>query len=189
VGLGVLGVVRVCGIRVNFEFFKDGAAETVVGDHAFHSVFDQAFRVLLSQAFRRIGFVATNVAGEAVVDFLLFFSTRQRYLGGIDDDDEISGIDVGGEDRLVFTTEEAGDLHCDTPEGAACRINHIPATLDFFGFCRKRFHYGKKSALPARISDIDDLLIPGKRGQRIVFGVCTVNRFLSANSHKFQLLL
>ena len=45
---------------------------------------------------------ATRETGVVVVLLLLKLTARQLHLGRVDDDDEVTGVDVWGEDGLVL---------------------------------------------------------------------------------------
>ena len=47
-------------------------------------------------------------------------------LVGIDDDDIVTGVHVGGVNRLVFAAQDVGDLAGQTAQDDAIRIYHIP---------------------------------------------------------------
>jgi hypothetical protein len=61
-------------------------------------------------------------------------------LVSIDHDDEIAGVNVGGENWLVLATEEACGLNSDLAEDLALGVDHIPLALDFMRLGGKRIH-------------------------------------------------
>ena len=57
----------------------------------------------------------------------------EHHLVGIDDDHVVTGVDVGGEDRLVLATEDAGGLRAQTPEHHALSVDDVPCAGDLAG--------------------------------------------------------
>jgi hypothetical protein len=64
----------------------------------------------------------------------------QHDLLRIDDDDVVTGIDVGGEDRLVLATQDAGDLGAQTTEHHALGVDDVPGAGDLTCFRAVRAH-------------------------------------------------
>jgi hypothetical protein len=74
---------------------------------------------------------------------------RDLQLAGVDNDDEITGVDVGSEFWLVLAAKTVCHFAGDTPENLIRRVNHVPFTRNLMGFCGKRLHdRSKKIAAP-----------------------------------------
>ena len=63
---------------------------------------------------------------------------------GVDHDDEIAGIHVGGIDRLFFPAQKIGGFHGDLAEDLVIGVDDPPLARNFVGFCRKRLHQSGK---------------------------------------------
>lgn len=76
-----------------------------------------------------------------IISFLVPFLSGKPHLPGVDDNNKITRIQVGGEDRFVLPTQDIGDIRGQPSENLALRIDQVPALLDefFFSGCM-RFH-------------------------------------------------
>jgi hypothetical protein len=149
--LGFLSGVRVFVALVHFQLGHEHAAEPVFRNHAPNGVSDQFFRVAGPHLGDGSVFFATFPAGighELLVRLLL---AGDKHLLGIDNDDKIAGIQVGGIDRLVLSTKDVGDLGGKAAQDGAVGINHMPFALVQIYFRQMRFH----------------LRIPIKRGEKL----------------------
>jgi hypothetical protein len=84
--------------------------------------------------------LAADITGEGGVDLLDFLGTGKANLVGIDDDDEVAAIDMGGEKRFALSAKQIRGVDSDGTEDLALGIDDVPLALDFFGFCGKGFH-------------------------------------------------
>ena len=66
VRLWLIGLMRVLGTSVDLQLFQDGTAQTIVGNHALHSVLDQHFRVLGADLFDGLHLLAADVTGNTI---------------------------------------------------------------------------------------------------------------------------
>jgi hypothetical protein len=71
---------------------------------------------------------------------LLTLVAGQGDLLGVDDDDEVTGVDVRGEGRLVLAAQQRGRLRRETPEDDVTRVDDVPATNDVAGLGGVRAH-------------------------------------------------
>ncbi len=71
--------------------------------------------------------------------FGLFFAGDGDFFG-VDDDHEVPGIEVRGEDGFVFTAQGIGNLHGQTAEDGPVGINDMPLALIHVNFRQMRFH-------------------------------------------------
>ena len=65
---------------------------------------------------------------------------RPEYTPHVDDDDELTAINVGGELRSVLAAKNVCGGYCGTAEGLTGSVNDIPFTRNGFGFCHKSRH-------------------------------------------------
>ena len=133
--LWLLGFVRVGVTSVNLELFHLGGTKLVLGNHAFDSPLEDELGATLADLGRSLNGLTADVTGVTGVDFVLFLGPGEAGVFGIDDDDEVTGINVRREDRLVLSAEETGCLHGDFTDDLVLGINDVPGTLDVSWFC------------------------------------------------------
>ena len=116
---------------VDLEFREDLTSEAVVRDHALDCHFDDALRLACAEFGDGVDLFTTDVAGVADVLLLLFFFTGENHLLGVDDHNEIAGVDVWCEDCLVLAAQEAGCGHSHLTEDFTLGVDDVPFTVDF----------------------------------------------------------
>jgi hypothetical protein len=126
--------VRVLGTGVNLEFAIEGAAEAVVRDHATDGAFDEKLRAALTACTESLGFVTTDESREAHVGLGDFLFAADGDLGGVEDNDEVAGVNMRSEDGFVFSAKEIGGLNGDAAERLAGGVDDPPVALHLFGF-------------------------------------------------------
>src|SRR5262249_54471098 len=89
-------------------------------------------------------FVSADVTGKTHITFLFLLFSRESHFFRVDDNDKISGVDMWGENRFSFPTQQLGSLHGDAAEHLVLGVDHPPLARHFAGFGRKRFHLRKK---------------------------------------------
>ena len=72
----------------------------------------------------------TGEAGVAVGHLLGRLVARERHLLGVDDDDEVTTVDVRGEGRLVLATDERGGLDGQAAQADVGGVDDVPLALD-----------------------------------------------------------
>ena len=75
------------------------------------------------------GAQTTRVAGVAVGHLLGPLVAGQVHLVGVDDDDEVTSVDVGRVHRLVLAPEEGGGLGGQTAQDNVLRVDDVPLAL------------------------------------------------------------
>ena len=71
----------------------------------------------------------TNPASNTIVLLLLQLLAGQNSLIGVDDDDEITAVNVGGEISLVLAAQDVSSDNSGTAQGLASCIDDIPLAL------------------------------------------------------------
>jgi len=132
--------VRVGFTGINLEFAELCAAEARLRDHAPDGALHEQDWAALANDARSLDLLSADVAGEAGVNFRSFLGAGEDNLVRIDHNDEVAGIDMGGENWFVFTAEEACSLDSDLAEDLALGVNYIPLALDFVRLGGKRLH-------------------------------------------------
>ena len=132
--------MRVGFTGIDLELAELGATEAGLRDHAPDGALDEEDRTALADDARGLDLLATDIAGEAGVDLGRLLGAGEGDLVGIDHDDEIAGVNVGGENWLVLATEKARGLNSDLAEDLALGVDDIPLALDFVRLGGKRSH-------------------------------------------------
>src|SRR4051812_27270239 len=132
-GLRLLRRVRVLRAGVHLRLGELLAAQGRLGDHPTDGLLDRPLRMLVEQLHVADRAQTARVARVPVRALLLALRTREGDLAGVDDDDEVTGVDVRGEDRLVLAAEERRDVGGESPEDDVGGVDHVPAPLDIGG--------------------------------------------------------
>ena len=111
---------------INFKLSHLGCAELVLGDHSFDGPLEDEFRTTLADLVRGLDGLSAHVTGVTGVDFVLLFTAAEFGVLGIDDDDEVTSINVWREDCLVLSAKETGCLHGDFSDDLVLGINDVP---------------------------------------------------------------
>jgi len=119
------------------------------------------------------GFVAADVAGKAHEVFLFFFFAGHANLVGIDHDDEIAGIDMRSENRLLFSAQQVCRFDRDATENLIFGIDQPPLAVDFTGLRGKRLHRRLKKGTEATGQVVD--CQPTESGRSVVSNVLSRN--------------
>jgi hypothetical protein len=115
-----------------------------VWDHAFDGVLYYKLGATGSTGFRRLGFVAADIARVAGISFLKFFFSGEYGFGCVDDDDVITGINMGRECGFVFTAKDNGCFFGYTANDGVAGIDEIPSGVLLFFLCAESFHILKR---------------------------------------------
>ena len=119
--------MRMSLTRVNLELGDDSSAKAVVWNHAFDSAMNEEFWATLTDFFHGLHLLITDVTTTlAGVEFLLLLLAGEADFVSIDDDHEITRINVRSEDRVVFTTDQVGGGHGDLAEDLILGIDDPP---------------------------------------------------------------
>lgn len=125
-GFGLLRFVRVFFTCIDFELLHLGGTQLGFGDHAFDGPLKYEFGTTLTDLRGSLDGLATDEAGVACIDFMALFASGEAGLVSIDDDDEVTGINVGREDCFILTAQENGGLHGDFSDDLVLGIDNVP---------------------------------------------------------------
>ena len=117
------------GAFIDFKLGHQDPAEPVLGHHAFDGVGDELFRLLGPDLGDGAIFFAAFPAGIGHEFFVEFFGAGEANLFGVDHDDEITRIQVGGENRFVLAAQDVRHLDSETAQDRAVGINNVPLAL------------------------------------------------------------
>ena len=132
--------MRVLGAFVNVQLGQNGATQPVVHDHALDRAFDDQLRMATPAGLGRFGVVAADITGVAHVLLLRFLLAGKDGLFGVDDNDVIAGIDVSGEDGLVFTAKQDSGFFSHTTHDLIVGVDNVPLAFYLLGLGAKSFH-------------------------------------------------
>src|SRR5262249_38581130 len=107
---GLLRGVRVLRAGVHLEFADELPAQPVVGQYALHRKLDGALGSLGEQLLVPDGAQPARVAGVPVGHLGLPLVAGQGHLRRVDHDDEVAGVHVRCEGRLVLAAQERRGL-------------------------------------------------------------------------------
>ncbi len=119
--------------RVDLQAGVHRTALTAFGQHAEHSVLNDALGVLGQRFAGGFGLQAALVAGVAGVDLVVQLLAGQGHLLGVDDHHEVTLNHVGGEVGAVLATNARSDQGGEAAEGHARGVHHDPVLLVVFG--------------------------------------------------------
>src|SRR3954454_5227695 len=145
--LRLLGGVRMLRAAVHLQLLDHGVAERALGQHALDGLLECAAG-MLGLHVAEVGF--TDAAREARVAVILLVELLRAgdpELGGIDDDDEVAGVDVRRVDGLVLAAQTECCFAGNTSEHLVGGVNHKPLVRHVSGFCAERFHVSFRGGL------------------------------------------
>jgi uncharacterized protein YkwD len=125
---------------VNLELPINRTAEAIVRNHSTHRALDQQFRMANPTRPDVFRFVTADITGEAHEALLFFLLAGHANLAGVNDDNEIAGIDVRGENSLLFSAQKVCRFDRDATEHLIFGIDQPPFAVNFVSFSGKRLH-------------------------------------------------
>ena len=72
-----------------------------------------------------------------LIQLLVQLVAGENGLIGVDDDDKIAAIHMGGEDRLMLASQQGGSLSGYAAQGLVSSVDHIPFAFDLVRFRHK----------------------------------------------------
>jgi len=139
-GLGVLGRMRMLGTAVDLQLAVYRAAKTIVRDHTLYGALDQEFRAAFAALAEGLGLVASDETGETHVALLGLLLASDLYFRSIDHNNEITCVNMRGEDALVLAAKQIGGLDGNMTEVLVLGIDYPPLAFYFGGFSGKSLH-------------------------------------------------
>jgi len=149
--------MRMLGALVNVQFAQNGATETIVRDHALDGALDDQLGMAVATGLGRLRLVAADVAGKTHVFLLNLLLAGEDGLFGVDDNDMIAGINVGGKNGLVLAAQQYSRFLGHTAHDLVIGINNVPLAFDLLGFGAKSFHR-EPEIKPCRTRCVKDFL-------------------------------
>lgn len=125
---------------IDFKFLEHRVAQHGFGHHAADGVFDDLGGMLFQHLLIRDFLETAGVAAEGLIYLLQAFQAGYAHFFGVDDHDEVAGVDVAHVIGLVLSAEDGCDLCGKASQGQTRGINDIPGALDVTGARCKGFH-------------------------------------------------
>src|SRR6185295_15323357 len=101
---------------VHFQFGVERPAESIMRDHPFDRMFNEQLWPAIPSTSSGFRLVPANKSGKTSKCLLDFLLAGQTNLFRVNDDHEVTRIDVRGEDGLPFPTQEICHRHRDTTQ-------------------------------------------------------------------------
>src|SRR5436309_1462338 len=138
------------GAGVDFQLGELLPCEAVLREHALDRLAEHLGRAAVELLAERALAQAAREARVAVVELLVELLAGDGDLLGVDDDDEVAGVDVRRVLGLVLAAERVGDLRRETPERLPFGIDEVPAAGDLARLCGPGLHLTKKRRTDVR---------------------------------------
>src|SRR5215203_4000191 len=135
--------MRVVRPGVHLQLGQLLAGEAVARQHPLDGLADDFLRLALEHLSQGAGLDPAGVAAVAVVGLLRELVAGDADFLRVDDDDEVTGVDVGRVLRLALAAQRVGNLRCKTTEGLPLGIDDVPVALAFGWSGYKGLHRAK----------------------------------------------
>ena len=113
------------------------ATQSAVRQHTLNSQFHGEVALLGHQGAILDFLQVADVAGVVLIQLLVQLVAGENGLIGVDDDDKIASIHMGGEDRLMLASQQGGSLSGYAAQGLVSSVDHIPFAFDLVRFRHK----------------------------------------------------
>lgn len=121
--LGFVGVIFAC---VDLEFLHLGGTKLIFWDHAFDRPLKNELGTPLAQLVWSFNSLTADVTGVTSIDLVLLLAATEFGVLGVDDDNEVTCIDVRRKNSLVLSAKETSCLHGDFSDDLIPGINNMP---------------------------------------------------------------
>ncbi|EGJ76843.1 putative 50S ribosomal protein L13 [Streptomyces sp. Tu6071] len=133
--------MRVLLARVDLQLREHLTAEGVLREHALDGLLDGLLRVVREEVVVTDRTQTARVTRVTVGELLGPLVAGEVHLVGVDDDDEVTGVDVGGVDRLVLAPQEAGGGRRQTAQDNVPGVDDVPLASHIAGLGAVRTHW------------------------------------------------
>ena len=116
----------VLGAGIDVEVAEQLVAQTVLGEHAFHHLTEEAILAFGLEACGCRLTLSAGVSGVTQIHAIVPLIAGQNDFVGINDDDVVSAINVRSEVGFVFAPEQLGNLGAQTSQRLAVGIDDHP---------------------------------------------------------------
>src|ERR1019366_725513 len=126
---GLLCCVRMLGATINLELIENLMAESILRQHSLHRNLEQPLGLGFAHLACRRRADSARPSRVAMIQLAQRFRSRQANLGGVDDNDEIAGILVGGVIGPGLAGQQACRARRDSSERSLACIDHHPVAV------------------------------------------------------------
>ncbi len=130
-GDGLLGGMRVVGAFVHEKLLHHRLTQFGLGQHAFHPALDDADVVLFQHFHGQGNLQAARVVRKVFVFFLVPLVAGETDFFGVENDDVIARVGVGGVGGLILAAQNGGQLGAQAASHLIFGIHHVPLALGF----------------------------------------------------------
>src|SRR5437867_3194928 len=130
--------------RIDLELQQLLPREPVLREHSLDRLAQHLGRPPLELLAQRTHLQAARVARMPIDHLLVELLAGDLDLLGVDDDDEVAGVDVRRVLRRALAAQLVRDLSSQTAEGLALGIDDVPASLDLARLCVVGLHLTRK---------------------------------------------
>src|SRR5438045_9700433 len=117
---------------VDLELGGHLAAKLGLGKHTLDGLLNDGFGATGEELNERLFAETAGEAGVAAIELLVRLEAGQHDLFGIDDDDVIAHIDVGGVENVELAGEDGCGLSGESAQRLAAGVEDEPLALDIF---------------------------------------------------------
>ena len=125
---------------VQVQAGQRGLAQAVLGQHALHSHLHGQLGLLSHQDAVGGLLQAAHPAGVGAVDLLGALLAGQDSLAGVDDDDVVAAVSVGGVSDFAFAAQQVSSPDSGLAQGLTGGVQDVPLTLNVGLVCHKSGH-------------------------------------------------
>ena len=115
---------------------EDLVTKTILGEHTFDGMFEHCCGPLRHEGLDRNAALTSRITGVVNVFLLLHFVACKADLVGIDDDDIVTTVNVGGEVGLVLSAENDGNAGSKAAKNLIGGVDYQPLFGDGSGVSR-----------------------------------------------------
>ena len=137
---GILCSVRMFGASIDFEFLDHLVTKSAVREHSPNSGLERSGRMLGQKVGKVDPAFAGDVTGVVEVFLLQVLVAGNGNLAGVDDNNEVTSVDVRGIDGLVLAHEEASNFACNASHRLVSGIHKLPLAADGLRVYRNSLH-------------------------------------------------
>ena len=142
------------GTIVDVHVFDKTATDAVLGEHTFHNTDEEGmhagFEVLVERFLHKyLGCclaLATGITCVVQVNLVGHFFAGENHFVGVDDDDVVAALYIGGVRGFVFAAQQFGNFCAKATENLVGGIDYYPVVLYFlsireFGAIANGIHF------------------------------------------------
>lgn len=112
--------------RIYLELGVKLTSQPVLRQHALYGIPDERLGFFFEKLAGRNLFESPDVAAMTIIDLLLHFLAGQDNLVRINHDNRVPHVDMGGVERIVFSSQPRRDSGSQPSQNLALRINKVP---------------------------------------------------------------